>query len=295
MGLFSWRLGDGVKHRNERESTDETPTMEFVWEATNIVMSFVAATCTLVEIVKFTAEALTPWTMLFTHIIKLTCASAILALDAVVYAQRKESQSLIGMSLDLVLFITAIALAIYAVLAYRRLSVLDDYVRPANVKAYGFSDGEDQDFSSYSSRLGTRTSSMDNKHNKHSAVGPRRLSIGSMRSAKDEPVVLKALQQTPSYYSHERDTQFEEYVARRTSGERLPDSLAVVQNRHQSTSVTRATSYTSDHVLVAVPEEEHEAPEEAARRNDDMISFLEHSLRSSEGVYHAHSSPSRCS
>ena len=73
------------------------------WEATNVAMSFVAATCTLIEIVKYMTEALTPWTVLFTHIVKLTCASAILALDVVVYAQEKEYQSLVGIGLDVAL------------------------------------------------------------------------------------------------------------------------------------------------------------------------------------------------
>jgi hypothetical protein len=45
-------------------------------------------------------ESLTPWTMLFTHVVKLTCASAILALDVVVYTQRKEKYSLVGLGLD---------------------------------------------------------------------------------------------------------------------------------------------------------------------------------------------------
>lgn len=64
-------------------------------------MSFIAALCTLFEIAKFTAESLTPWTMLFTHVVKLTCASAILALDVVVYVQRSDAHySLVGLGLD---------------------------------------------------------------------------------------------------------------------------------------------------------------------------------------------------
>lgn len=30
MGLFSWRLGDTVKHYDDREQKGETPTIEFV-------------------------------------------------------------------------------------------------------------------------------------------------------------------------------------------------------------------------------------------------------------------------
>ncbi|GAO18380.1 hypothetical protein UVI_02009910 [Ustilaginoidea virens] len=82
MGLFAWRLGDTIKHHGQRGRTAKVPpAMEFA----------------------YVAEALTPWTMLFTHIIKLTCASAILALDVVVYSQRKEYQSLVGLGLDIAL------------------------------------------------------------------------------------------------------------------------------------------------------------------------------------------------
>lgn len=29
MGLFSWRLGDTIKHYDERDQKGETPTIEF--------------------------------------------------------------------------------------------------------------------------------------------------------------------------------------------------------------------------------------------------------------------------
>ena len=67
------------------------------------MFAFVAALGTFYEMAKYFAEALTPWTMLFTHIIKTTCAIAILALDAVVYAQRHDRHySLVGLGLDVV-------------------------------------------------------------------------------------------------------------------------------------------------------------------------------------------------
>lgn len=51
--------------------------------------------------IKYFAEALTPWSMLFTHVIKLTCATAIMALDIVVYIQRHDRHySLVGLGLD---------------------------------------------------------------------------------------------------------------------------------------------------------------------------------------------------
>ncbi|KAK2609127.1 hypothetical protein QQS21_002354 [Conoideocrella luteorostrata] len=291
MGFFAWRLGDTMKHYDERDTNGQAPTIEIAWEATNVVLSFVAAMCTLIEIVKYMAEALTPWTMLFTHIIKLACASAICALDAVVYAQLEKYHSLIGLGLDVALLVTAVGLAIYAIVTYRRLSQYDDYVRPVNVKGYGFSDNDHRDFS-YSSRLSIRNS-MD----KRGSIGSHRLSIGS---AHNEPVGLQNLQRTPSYYSHERDTQFDEYVARRnsmnnnrpdleraTSGEYKRDSLSggsppldslvvmgMVQSRPRGSSISRAVSYTSDHVLVAVPEEETEAYDAGTKRHGDKTALL---------------------
>lgn len=74
------------------------------WEATNIAMSLVAACCTLFEMGKLMAESLTPWTMLVTHVVKLACALAILALDIAVYALRAEAHySLVGLGLDALL------------------------------------------------------------------------------------------------------------------------------------------------------------------------------------------------
>lgn len=191
-------------------------------------------------------------------------------------------------------------MAIYAIVTYRRLSAFDDYVRPVNVKGYGFNDGDDRDFS-YSSRLSIR-----NSIDKRGSVGSHRLSIGSVRSSNNEPVGLQTLQRTPSYYSHERDTQFDEYVARRSSlgarpdleratsgeyrrdsppGDSSPDSLVVtgtVQSRSRGASITRAVSYTSDHVLVAVPEEETDAFEEVHRQNSDKTLLLGKSRRNSD-------------
>ncbi|POR35562.1 Uncharacterized protein TPAR_04269 [Tolypocladium paradoxum] len=290
MGLFSWRLGDTVKHYDDREQEGKTPTIEFVWEATNIAMSFITALCTFFEIGKFVAESLTPWTMLFTHVVKLTCASAILALDVVIYVQRSEAHySLVGLGMDVALIITSVALTIYAVLTYRRLSAYDDYARPVNVKGYGFNDGLDRDCS-YSSRLSIR-----NSIDKRASIGSSRLSIGS---ASNEPVHLQTMERTPSLYSHQRDTQFDDYVARRSSWNNKADleragsregspetvvAAGAVQTRSRGPSIGRATSYTSDHVLVAVPEEEAEGLEGAVGPHEtDREALLGRSRRNSE-------------
>lgn len=67
-------------------------------------MSVIIVSFTLFEIARFVSETLTPWTMLFTHVVKLACAAAILALDIVIYVQRSDKNySLVGLGLDGVL------------------------------------------------------------------------------------------------------------------------------------------------------------------------------------------------
>lgn len=53
------------------------------------------------EISKTATETLTPFAMLCTHIIKLTVALAMLALDVTVYLQRTDQDySIVGLALD---------------------------------------------------------------------------------------------------------------------------------------------------------------------------------------------------
>lgn len=268
LGLFSWRLGDTVHHFDERDKAGKAPIIEYVWEATNIALSFVVALCTIFEIGRYFSESLTPWTMLFTHVVKLACASAILALDVVVYVQRDDSHySLIGLGMDGLLMLTAISLAIYAILAYRRLSKYDEYSSPVDAKTYLFNDDIETSYSnvSYSSRPGDGGSV-----GKRESLGSSRLSVGSVTN----PTILEPVEQRPRRYSHERDTQFDEYVSRRASGGYKPSSapssppivitlddslasLGTVHSRSRGSSVSQLT--TSDHVLVSVPEEEGEA------------------------------------
>lgn len=64
-------------------------------------MSVVIAAATAYEMLRYFAETLTPWTVLFTHVVKLACATAILALDVVVYVQHSDKHySLVGLGLD---------------------------------------------------------------------------------------------------------------------------------------------------------------------------------------------------
>ena len=64
-------------------------------------MPILSLALTVYEIVRRRSETLTPWTMLFTHIIKLTCAFGMLGLDIFVYIQKHDGHySLIGLALD---------------------------------------------------------------------------------------------------------------------------------------------------------------------------------------------------
>ncbi|KAF9764252.1 hypothetical protein IL306_002849 [Fusarium sp. DS 682] len=259
MGLFAYRLGDSMKVNKDDNKKNDDPTIEIVWEATNVALWFVASLCSFVEIAKYFAEALTPWTMLFTHVIKLTCAIATLALDIVVYTEKHDKHySLVALGLDCVFIITSLVLVFYSVRRYRRLSAYDDYTHPVNVKPYGFNDDLERDTSYARQSTDKRFSSTSS-----------RASIISKR----ESVEMGTVQRTPSVYSHKRDTQFDDYVARRGSatkerigsgdfnyagaqGEAQDSGATLTPTRPRGASSGRAASWTSDRGLVAVPEED---------------------------------------
>ncbi|KAF4339251.1 hypothetical protein FBEOM_6843 [Fusarium beomiforme] len=259
MGLFAYRLGDSMKVNKDDNKKNDDPTVEIVWEATNVALWFVASLCSFVEIAKYFAEALTPWTMLFTHVIKLTCAIATLALDVVVYTEKHDKHySLVALGLDCAFIITSLVLVFYSVRRYRRLSAYDDYTHPINVKPYGFNDDLERDTSYARQSTDKRFSSTSS-----------RASIISKR----ESVEMGTVQRTPSVYSHKRDTQFDDYVARRGSttkerigsgdfsytgaqGEAQDSGATLTPSRPRGASNARAASWTSDRGLVAVPEED---------------------------------------
>lgn len=104
-------------------------------------------------------------------------------------------------------------------------------------------------------------------------------SRASISSSKHSSVELGKLERTPSVYTHQRDTQFDDYVARRGSISRTnsiskPDrggsgdyswagaqvgpqeSGTLSPTRPRGASTGRATSWASDRGLVAVPEED---------------------------------------
>ncbi|PQK17967.1 hypothetical protein BB8028_0009g01650 [Beauveria bassiana] len=286
MGLFAWRFGNTMQHHDDKVKAGKKPTIEYAWEATNIAMSLVASLCTFVDIARYYTESLTPWTMLFTHVIKATCAFAILALDVAVYITLSEEKySLIGIGLDSLLILLTGATTIYAFLAYRRLAAYDDYAHPANVKGYGFND------------LSTSSNISHLPANKRNSLRSVRLSTRSV----NESVSMDVLDTTP--YHHQRDTQYDEYRAKRNSFNAPRETLAGVGDAARnpqrysppdsspktlspllSPSIAtnqvkalqrglarpRTTSWASDHMLVAVPEEEIEA----GHGNGDEVSLL---------------------
>ncbi|EAQ83307.1 hypothetical protein CHGG_09711 [Chaetomium globosum CBS 148.51] len=101
MGIFAYRLAETFEHYEEHDKLGEMPIVEVVWEATNVGFNLIALLLNILEIARKATERLTPFTMVCTHVIKLTLAFAVLALDIVAYLQRIDGHySTIGLSLD---------------------------------------------------------------------------------------------------------------------------------------------------------------------------------------------------
>ncbi|KAH0441929.1 hypothetical protein CcaCcLH18_01789 [Colletotrichum camelliae] len=281
IGLFSWRLSDTLRNWDTQvEAKGMFPTVEVVWESVNIGFSLICLFSTIYEVSKLAAETLTPWTMLFTHVLKFVCSMATLALDIVVFIQRKDSHySVVGLGLDCFLILLILVPGIYAIQTYRRLAKYDDYHYPVNHKPYGFNDLEQN--TTYNSRLSIGGLSLGDR-------SLRRISTSSAKSGTSSPhgsipqpqPEPKPLQRTPSQYNNERDTQFDRYMVERAmntefgwaSSPPADNPLARSDSFIGSGSVAntkvvtresmgRAPSWGSSHVLVAVPEmDEDDAP-----------------------------------
>ncbi|KAF6801050.1 hypothetical protein CSOJ01_12052 [Colletotrichum sojae] len=278
IGLFSWRLSDTLKNwETEEETKGMFPMVEVVWESVNIGFSLVCLLSTIYEVYRLASETLTPWTMIFTHVLKVTCSTATLALDVVVFVQRKDSHySVVGLGLDCFLLLLIFVPGIYSIQTYRRLAKYDDYHYPVNHKPYGFNDLEQS--TSYNSRLSIGGLSLGDR-------SLRRISTSSVKSGNSSPNQTmaqqqhqqefepKPLQRTPSQYNNERDTQFDRYMIERAmtsefgwAGSPGSDSFvgsgSVVTSKIVTReSMGRAPSWGSSHVLVAVPEmDEDDAP-----------------------------------
>ncbi|KAI1322330.1 hypothetical protein F5Y16DRAFT_42261 [Xylariaceae sp. FL0255] len=239
LGIFSYRLSHTVETWEEEDQKGNIPVVEFAWEVTNVAFSLLSLIITLVSIARFIAEVLTPLPLLFGSILNLVLSIVTLALDIVIYTERADSNySLVGLGLDIGLIrIFTIIPLIYSIIIYRRFLTYDDYHLPGNHKAFGYGadDGFDERESMYreaptpydptNANLGVMTTiTSDNNANRSRARSlstGRRISLSLSRNASPQPSPSPS--RSPSLndrrvsYDHKRDTQFEDYVARRTS------------------------------------------------------------------------------
>ncbi|CAJ2509447.1 Uu.00g144730.m01.CDS01 [Anthostomella pinea] len=258
MGLFIFRLSRTVRTWEKEKEKGNVPTVEFVWESVNIGFSLSSLIITLVSIARFIAEVLTPLPLLFMSIISLTLSSAVLALDIVVYVQYADREySLIGLGMDCALMLFTIIPTIYSILIYRRLLTYDDYHLPGNAKPYGFANANavDEDTTRYSSSYlqpPTPYDPTDFSTNTNAVTRPRSLSAGRRISlnfsrsntTSTSPLPSPTPTTTPqppnpnqtsttserrASYDHKRDTQFDEFRARRASANSSTNLQADVQ------------------------------------------------------------------
>ncbi|KAK0749848.1 hypothetical protein B0T18DRAFT_323155 [Schizothecium vesticola] len=132
MGIFAYRVAETVDHYSESKQNGQIPMVEIVWESTNVAFSTLALVCTMTEIAKAAAETLTPFAMVCTHILKLTLALAMLALDIVVHIQGLDHEySSVGLALDCAFLAVAILTLVYTILTYRRLLAYEAYQLPS--------------------------------------------------------------------------------------------------------------------------------------------------------------------
>ncbi|OTB02017.1 hypothetical protein M426DRAFT_206606 [Hypoxylon sp. CI-4A] len=228
MGLFSHRLSITARTWDDEEGKGNIPMVEFVWEAVNVVFSFISLIITIVSIAKFIAEVLTPLPLLFSNIMNLVLASAVLALDIVVYVRHADRKySLIGLAMDCALMFFTIIPMFYSVVIYRRLLSYDDYHIPGNIKPYGYASNEEPEDTAYRSSWLEPPVPYD-PTNPSPTTRPRSLSATSRRisltlvgrgssSQPPSPPAAPPIMERRASYDHKRDTQFDDYVQRRRS------------------------------------------------------------------------------
>ncbi|AEO68059.1 uncharacterized protein THITE_2117384 [Thermothielavioides terrestris NRRL 8126] len=142
MGIFAYRLAETFEHYEEKDQLGQVPIVEVVWEATNVGFNLIALVLNIVEIAHKATERLTPFTMVCTHVVKLTLSLAVLALDIVAYLQHMDGEySTIGLALDCGLLAATIGAFIYALTVYRRLLKYEEYHLTANAKGHGYVTG----------------------------------------------------------------------------------------------------------------------------------------------------------
>ncbi|ORY58767.1 uncharacterized protein BCR38DRAFT_376712 [Pseudomassariella vexata] len=219
MGIFSYRLSNTISGFEAEKVRGAVPMVEFVWECFNIGFALISFIINLIQISKFIAEALTPFAMMFGNIISLVLSLAVLALDVVVYIQRADRHySIVALAMDCALLLFTIIPTIYGAIVYRRLLKYDDYHLPHNVKHFGFSaEAETANNPSRPSLSASPAVPYDPTNSASSRPrGPsftfRRTSSNASVSPQPRPT-----DERRASYGHKRDTQFDEYVARRSS------------------------------------------------------------------------------
>ncbi|KAL7619903.1 hypothetical protein AAE478_010450 [Parahypoxylon ruwenzoriense] len=236
MGLFSYRLSHTARTWKEDEDKGEVPLVEFVWECINIAFSFISLVITFIAIARFIAEVLTPLPLLFGNILNLVLSSCILALDVLVYVKREDRQySLIGLAMDCALIFFTLIPTFYSIVIYRRLLSYDDYHIPGNIKPYGYATPDEPEDTAYRSSFleppaaydPTNPSATPSGGRARSLSGTsRHISLNFSRSGSPQPPSPPQPQPQPqpspglerrASYDHRRDTQFDDYVKRRSS------------------------------------------------------------------------------
>lgn len=106
--------------------------------------------------------------------------------------------------------ILAILLTVYVFIAYRRLVTFEDHPHTVNVKGYGFNDGVERR-SSYTAILGNIRPTLEKRVSSTSSY------LSLRRPSEPNTATLADFERLPGPYGHERDTGFDDYVARRQS------------------------------------------------------------------------------
>ncbi|KAK8065390.1 hypothetical protein PG997_012137 [Apiospora hydei] len=309
MGVFSYRLSNSVNSYNGEP--DKIPTVEFVWEVTNIAFSLASFIINAIQIAKFLAEALTPFGMMVGNILSVTLSSAILALDVVVYLQHTEKKySIIALGMDCVLLFFTLVTVIYGVIVYRRMLIYDDYHIPHNVKPFGFAAPEDTTYDPRRSSVNaspeptTEAGKMSGSRSRGASfISVSRSISGEIPQISVTPQPTRPNNERRTSFDHKRDTQYEEYVRKRSGSfqkedieralgsnfdwnERRPSETIVSTGlvpsalaRPRANSGGRVSSWTLNlgdetpdpeqqigHSLVSVPESGEEEDITAARR-----------------------------
>ncbi|KAK2038659.1 hypothetical protein LZ31DRAFT_559388 [Colletotrichum somersetense] len=239
--------------------------------------------------------------MLFTHVLKIVCSLATLALDIVVFLQRNDSHySVVGLVLDCFLLVLIAIPGIYSIQTYRRLIKFDDYHYPVNHKPYGFNDLESE--AAYNGRLSIGGLSLGDRSLRRISTSSVKTIAGlqsqeqMQQTAQQQRPDPNPVQRTPLQYNNERDTQFDRYLVERAmtrefgwvgspGGDNLSRSDSYVGSGSVANakvvtreSVDRAPSWGSSHVLVAVPEMD----EDDVHDRGDREALLGHTRQGSQ-------------